>query len=39
MVKEEFMKQYILSRTSHKKKIEDLVLEAEYAWDKIHAKS
>jgi len=38
MTKEEFMQQYILSRTSHKKSIDDLCNEANQAWEYIQTK-
>lgn len=36
MTKEEFLEQFILSRTSHKKSIEDLLRDADKAWKHIH---
>jgi len=37
MNKEEFMQQYILTRVSHKKKLNDLLDEALIAWEFIQA--
>lgn len=36
MTKEEFLKQYILSRTSHKKTIDEICNDALKAWSWIH---
>jgi hypothetical protein len=35
MTREEFLSEYILSRTSHKRNIQDLVHDASYAWEAI----
>lgn len=34
--REEFIAQYVITRTSHKRKISELIDEAEYAWNRIH---
>ncbi len=33
--KQTFMQQYVLTRISHKKKLRDLLVEADYAWTVI----
>jgi hypothetical protein len=37
MTKREFLQQYILTRTSHKRKIEELLADAEKAWSFIES--